>query len=105
MFRPITRRWGIRLHSTQRYTVWRLTPRKRAASRTVIGYLLALVEHGSFLNDASAMVASVAFWSHHKRNSRFRVALDILDAVVSDDVRHVHHHCEAAWRTSGSYDA
>src|SRR5207244_11779366 len=38
MFRPITRRWGICFRSTQRYTVCALTPRKCAASRTVIGY-------------------------------------------------------------------
>src|SRR5262249_30178431 len=37
MFRPITRRWGICFRSTQRYTVCTLTPRKRAASSTLMG--------------------------------------------------------------------
>src|SRR4029079_2468783 len=37
MLRPITRRWGVCFRSTQRYTVWGLTPRKRAAALTVIG--------------------------------------------------------------------
>src|SRR5882762_7451488 len=34
MFRPITRRWGICLRSTQRYTVCGLTPRYLDASFT-----------------------------------------------------------------------
>jgi len=38
MFRPITRRWGICFRSTQRYTVWVLTPRNFAASLTVNGH-------------------------------------------------------------------
>src|SRR6185437_3535497 len=37
IFRPITRRWGICFRSTQRYTVWGLTPKKTAACRTVRG--------------------------------------------------------------------
>jgi len=37
MFRPITRRWGICFRSTQRYTVWTLTPKYTAASRTLSG--------------------------------------------------------------------
>jgi hypothetical protein len=36
-YAPITRRWGICFRSTQRYTVWTLTPRYTAASRTVSG--------------------------------------------------------------------
>jgi hypothetical protein len=38
MFRPITRRWGICIRSTQRYTVCGLTPRNAAASRTFRGF-------------------------------------------------------------------
>jgi hypothetical protein len=37
MLRPITRRWGICFHSTQRYTVCGLTPKYTAASRTLSG--------------------------------------------------------------------
>src|SRR5215469_4028767 len=37
ILRPITRRWGICFRSTQRYTVCWLTPRKHAASLTLMG--------------------------------------------------------------------
>src|ERR1035437_6377458 len=37
MLRPIPRRWGICFRSTRRYTVWTLTPKYTADSRTVSG--------------------------------------------------------------------
>ena len=51
MFRPMTRRWGPCLRSTQRYTVWGLTPRNRTASRTVSeDYRTQLEAHGITCN-------------------------------------------------------
>ena len=62
MLRPITRRWGICFRSTQRYTVWMLTPKYTAASRTVSGSSSGRRE--SYGASAGAMVLGEVLWTH-----------------------------------------
>jgi len=62
MFRPITRRWGICFRSTQRYTVWTLTPRYTAASRTVSGRSLGASTIPSALPPAPRELISGRFF-------------------------------------------